>query len=137
MLPGLLSARGGGDKSGTPPRPRIYVYDLPPEVLSTVGNLGDRMVEQIKSGPFHELDPEKADYFWIPGGGHYPGKEGSPEGQLARQRAFVTAIFEYVRSHHPWWNRTVAQGHARWDAAVQTTLPQPVVMDVDQPTLSL
>ena len=93
--------------SSPPLRPRIYVYDLPPEVLSTVGHMGDMLVEQIKSGPFHEPDPEKADYFWIPGGGMY-----TERGNITR-RQFVISIFMHVRSHHPWWNRTLELGQAR------------------------
>ena len=65
------------------------------------------MVELIKSGPSHEQDPEKADYYWIPGGGHYPGN-----GERS-QRQFVISIFNYVRNNHPWWNQTVEKGQAR------------------------
>ena len=70
--------------------------------------MGDMLVEQIKSGPFHETDPEKADYFWIPGGGMYTAR-----GNMTR-RQFIISIFMHVRSHHPWWNRTLALGQARW-----------------------
>ena len=88
-------------------RPRIYIYDLPPHLLSMVGGIGHRLVEQIKLRGYHETDGDKADYFWIPGGGQYVGSEGKTGVD------FVTSVFEHIRSQHPWWNMTVALGQAR------------------------
>ena len=88
-------------------RPRIFIYDLPPDLLSPHGTLGGLLVEKIRNSEYHEKDPDQADYFWIPGGGGYPAK-GNQTG-----REFVISIFEYVRGHFPWWNKTMELGQAR------------------------
>ena len=88
-------------------RPRIYIYDLPPHLLPKAGRVGLMLVEQIKLTGYHETDGEKADYFWIPGDGMYPGSEERAGSDI------VTSVFEHIRSQHPWWNMTVALGQAR------------------------
>jgi len=94
------------------PRPRIYVYQLPPEIHSGFG-WGTWLAEEIRRSPYHEQDPAVADYFWIPGGGWYGIHEaGKPEPSIS-MRAHLISILEYVKKHHPWWNRTVALGQAR------------------------
>ena len=95
-------------EGGSPPiRPRIYIYDLPPELLAPHGGVGHQMVDQIKLSGHHEADGDKADYFWIPGGGIYI----SPD--ISSSRDFMISLFEHIRSRHPWWNRTVTLGQAR------------------------
>ena len=90
-----------------PLKPRIHVYDLPPELLSPHGTLGGLLLRKIRESDYFEADPDKADYFWIPGGGGYP-----PTGNKTG-REFVISIFEHVRTHFPWWNRTMELGQAR------------------------
>ena len=113
------SSEGSGVASSNPPpvsigpRPRIYIYELPARLMSTTGGaIGHRLEEQIRLRGFHEPDPHQADFFWIPGGGMYPGTE------TRRGRELLTAIFEHVRDRHPWWNMTVALGQARHVIAV-------------------
>ena len=101
---GIASADGG---SPLIVRPRIYIYDLPPELLAQHGGIGHQMVEQIKLSGHHEINGDKADYFWIPGGGIYPGRENRTG------REFMISLFEHVLCRHPWWNMTVALGQAR------------------------
>ena len=88
-------------------RPRIYIYELPTHLLAMAGGIGHRLVEQIKLEGYHETDGDKADYFWIPGGGMYPPSDERTGSD------FVASVFEHIRSQHPWWNMTVALGQAR------------------------
>ena len=78
--------RGGGAPSGSAPggggggvRPRIYVYDVPPRFTSWLGAMrrGDwtrdhwygvdvMLHQQLLRSKYRTLDPEEADYFFIP-----------------------------------------------------------------------
>ena len=92
-----------------PIRPRVYVYDFPTE-LNCGRGWGTWLSEEIRKSKYHEPDPDKADYFWIPGGGWY-GYEGS--NGTVNGKEHLVSIFEHVKNSHPWWNQTVALGHAR------------------------
>jgi len=87
--------------------PRIHVYDLPPHLVSPHGTMGRLLVNKIRDSEYYESDPGKADYFWIPGGG------GQPPAGNKTGREFVISVFEHVRTHYPWWNRTMELRQAR------------------------
>ena len=48
----------------------LNVWEI--ELYDTVGGLGLKLIRHIRKSPYHETDPDKADYFWIPNGGMPP-----------------------------------------------------------------
>ena len=61
---------GGGPAAA--PRPRIFVYDLPPHLEAhriSHAFHGDVLANHILESPHREPDGERADYFFIPSGG--------------------------------------------------------------------
>ena len=103
-----------------PPRPRIFVYDLParwrlgPQLLA---ELDYGLLERLLLSPHREADPMHADYFWVPG----------PNLQPARKLALVKANW-------PYWNRTVQQARERGSAPARhilTLLGERAVGDTD------
>lgn len=63
-----------GDDS---PRPRIFIYDLPPRLAShrtSHAFHGDLLGMLIRESPYYEPMGERADYFFIPSGGRWVPK---------------------------------------------------------------
>lgn len=93
-----------------PPRPRLYVYDLPPPIVSwglfTAGGVdvefkredGYRFIEAALRSVHRTLDPGEADYFVVP---------------VAGARVIDRMhVLEHIRAEHPWFNASVARGAA-------------------------
>ncbi|KAK3255573.1 hypothetical protein CYMTET_35249, partial [Cymbomonas tetramitiformis] len=69
------------------PRPRVYVYDLPPKfmvkprivgLVHNKGALNFAFAERILRSAHRTLDPENADLFYAPGMGNYNDVKGIP-----------------------------------------------------------
>ena len=106
------------------PRPRIFVYTLPPglaayrkpEMLDR--NTGWLLWRALLVSPHREYDPAGADYFFVP---VFP-MLGTTDHDL------LTAL-EYIRLSLPYWDRTDGHNHivvAAWDGAFCNILGLPV-----------
>ena len=97
------------------PRPRVYVYELPPQLLPPPQPW--RQVRALKvwveASRFYEPNPFCADYFLVPS--HPQNRELSPDGtkQLEVGDLRVAEAFGYIRDRYPFWNKTVRAGTPR------------------------
>ncbi|GAX72619.1 hypothetical protein CEUSTIGMA_g75.t1 [Chlamydomonas eustigma] len=86
------------------PSVKLFIYQLPPHLeISAISHshYGDSFTHRLKDSEFYEKDPRKADYFWIPSGGH------------VHNTSALLALLAYIKEQHPWWNETAARGEAR------------------------
>ena len=97
------------------PRPRVYVYELPPHLLPppTSWRHVFALKVWVEGSRFYETNPFCADYFLVPS--HPSNRElridqpGHDDvGDLRMARAFG-----YIRDRFPFWNRTVRASVAR------------------------
>ena len=94
-----LPAHCGADRA----RPRVYAYDIPAHIAPapTRWRLVRGLLTWLQASRFYERDGDCADYFLVP---THPNKNGD---------AGVSLMFDYIRSHHPFWNRTQRLSQAR------------------------
>ncbi len=95
----LITCDGALDPSQPTTVPRIYIYQLPAEFKKYIidvhmGFFSNSLVQRVMNSPHYEPDGDRADYYWIPG-------EGGE-------------CIKWVKANHPWWNRTMERGEARW-----------------------
>ena len=93
-------------------RPRIYVYELPPELAPPPTHW--RMVRLLKfwieRSPFYESNPHCADFFLVPS---YPNNRivvkqpSGPDRTLDVGDVRMARIFAHIRDRYPMWNRTL------------------------------
>ena len=102
--------------NGWPPRPRVYVYELPPRLLPPAQAW--RMVRAVKvwveASRYYEPNPFCADYYLVPS--HPQNREARPAGErglLEIGDLRMARAFAYIRDRLPFWNRTVRAGTPR------------------------
>lgn len=105
------------------PRPRVFIYELPPSLLPPP--TGWRYVRALKlwieQSIYYEPNPFCADYFLVPShpnsreSGGFAGQDGSstklPYADVGDLR--LARAFGYIRDTFPFWNRSVQQGVPR------------------------
>ena len=106
------------------PRPRIYVYEVPPEILPppTLWRYVRALKVWIERSAYYEPNPHCADYYLIPSHPqnriHNPAHTpDTPPHTVPRSLDVgdyrMARLFAYLRDAHPFWNRTVKAGVAR------------------------
>ena len=85
-----------------PPRPRIHIYSLPDEMSTNPHGFSRLIADQIRQSPYHEPDPDKADFYFI-----------LQRLFLHEETGAVGAMFDHIRTAWPYWNRSVASGQTR------------------------
>lgn len=97
------------------PRPRIYVYELPPDLVPppTLWRMVRALKLWVEHSAYHETNPHCADFFLVPS--HPQNRIRNPNGSsfIDRGDLAMARIFGYIRQRYPFWNRTVAKGVAR------------------------
>lgn len=104
---------------------KIYVYDLPEEFNSGLKAEQERCVidqygteirfhEQILESAVHTVEPEEAEFFFVPIYGEchlYQQTALHGKGGLAITNDWYLRGLHTVTHSHPWWNRTQGRDH--------------------------
>eukprot|EP01025_Chloroclados_australasicus_P049933 TRINITY_DN5706_c0_g3_i1.p1 TRINITY_DN5706_c0_g3~~TRINITY_DN5706_c0_g3_i1.p1 ORF type:complete len:657 (-),score=12.16 TRINITY_DN5706_c0_g3_i1:543-2513(-) len=77
-------------------RPRIYIYNLPPE-FSTLTHRHGWLLSRFLISKYRTHDPKTADYFLI------PHSATTNKGQSLK-------LFEYIQNSYPYFNESISQG---------------------------
>ena len=120
------AAAAAASDGGVAPRPRIYVYDMPPRFTSWLGAFrrGDWtrdhwygvdviLHQQLLRSKYRTLDPEEADYFFIPlhlSLGFYSHRYYFKHFTTPAAKPLRDAI-EYVKSTWPYFGRKGGKDH--------------------------
>ena len=111
---GIDCAHGSVPPPPPPTGLAIYVYELPPDLGFSFGNLThanyraeDHFLKLLlRDGDVRTLDPARADLFFVPMFSVY-----GPARNQGCDRARVEIIVSYLRRHHPWWDRSGGRDH--------------------------